>query len=291
MTTIAPLVDCAKLGRMDRLIACGILICLPALPAFAGEWGHWGTNPDTKASDRWADFAEAKPDLVPDAWLVAGLAGAPGDEVMLRSGHGAMLRWLSTKQMRYLYAVQQSIEKVAELEVTLYITRGDSPNAAAGVREGVNCVFVNFAMLDMVGENMDEWAALLGHEVAHLKLDHAGQQSKRNIPLNVLKTVTMGVLAADPLASTASGLLMDGIGMKFSRDAEREADYMGVIWAVQAHYDAYGAATLHELMTAQAAGGALPFLSSHPSGPERIKTLRDLADRLTGKAEEEDHKS
>ena len=45
---------------------------------------------------------------------------------------------------------------------------------------------------------------------------------------------------------------------------------------------AYGAAHLHQRMNDEGGGGApLPFLSTHPSGPERIKTLTELADRLS----------
>lgn len=246
----------------------------------AGEWGHIKSGSES-SSERWTDYSEARPDAVPDAWLVSRLARMDGDEVMLRGANGGMLRWMPTRRLRYIYAVQQSIEKAAELEVALYITRGDTPNAAAGMRDGVASVFINFAMFDMIENNVDEWAALLGHEIAHLKLKHIDKQNKRSIPMTILKTVGQAVLASDPLASTASGLLVDGIGMKFSRDAEREADYMGVIWAVESDYNPYGASYLHEKMTERSVGHPIPFLSSHPSGPERVETLKELADRLS----------
>lgn len=258
------------------------LLCLPALQAQAAEWGHWKETEQPSA--RWSDFAEAKPDIFPDAWLVSKLAAVPGEEIMLRSSNGAMLRWVPLDRLQRLDAVKERIERVAETEVALYLTRGDSPNAAAGIREGEKTVFVNFGMLDIIEDRESEWAALLGHEIAHLKLEHADKQSRTSIPLTVLKTVSRAVLAADPLANIASGMLLDSIGLKFSRDHEREADYMGVIWAIEADFNAYGAASLHERMNARTSGHPLPFLSSHPSGPERVETLRKLADRLTGKS-------
>lgn len=258
-----------------------VVICLLGLQVQAGEWGHWKEAEQPTAA-RWSDFVEARPDIFPDAWLVSKLAAVQGQEVMLRSSNHAMLRWVPLERMRRLDAVKRRIERVAEMEVALYLTRGDSPNAAAGIREGEKTVFVNFGMLDIIEDRESEWAALLGHEIAHLKLEHADKQSRANLPLTVLKTVSQTVLAADPLASVASGLLFDGVGLKFSRDHEREADYVGVIWAVEADFNAYGAASLHEKMNARTTGHPLPFLSSHPSSAERVENLRKLADRLTG---------
>ncbi|MCB1692356.1 MAG: M48 family metalloprotease [Pseudomonadales bacterium] len=264
--------------RLAQFAVITLLLAASSL-ADAAQWGHWGKA--TKPAKQWADYTDARPDMLPDAWLVKRLVDAGDDEIMLRSSNGAMLRWVDADQLRALYNVSQKILSAAETRADLYITQGDSPNAAAGLHEGKPVMFVNFAMLDLVGYDEDEWAALVGHEVAHLKLKHGEKHAKRNIPLNIIKTVG-GAVLNDPLSATAGNLLLDGIANKFSRDDEREADYMGVIWAVQMDYDAYGAAHLHQRMNDEGGGGApLPFLSTHPSGPERIKTLTELADRLS----------
>jgi predicted Zn-dependent protease len=263
---------------MRALLTITILLTLlsPA-PSQASDWGHV----NGKQKNHWTDIDDARPDIYPDAWLVANLARSEGDEVQLRTASGGMLRLVETRQQRILYAIQQSIEKAAEIEVELYLMPGDEPNASAGIREGVKTVFINFAMLDMVGAEVAEWAALLGHEVAHLKLDHHADRARRSLPLGIIKNVGQGLLAGDWLASTATGFLIDGIGSKFSRDAEREADYMGVIWAVEKGFDPYGAANLHEKMNERKNAGMIPpFLNTHPSGPERIQSLRSIAGRL-----------
>ena len=68
---------------------------------------------------------------------------------------------------------------------------------------------------------------------------------------------------------------------KYSRDNEREADYLGAIWAVEAGYDPQGAVRLQELVykkTRHLSGG---FSGSHPSPIERITKLKSLARRLS----------
>jgi len=165
--------------------------------------------------------------------------------------------------------------------VDFHLLRGDEPNATAGFLEKRPVVFINFVMLDLIEDDVAMWAALLGHEVAHLKLAHGRSQSKRIIPMQILKTVTQGVLASNPLAATGSAYLIDGIDTKFSRDAECQADYMGLIWAVEAGHDAMGASNLHQLLLARRTQLNIPFLSTHPSSSKRAERLAELAERLS----------
>lgn len=245
-----------------------------------GESG-W-SNPDPGDFDNpWSDFAEAKPDVYPDAWSMDKLVKYSDDEIMLRSSNGAMLRWVPMSQINTMEKVRREVSKAAEIRVDFFLTKGEQPNAAAGKREGRPTMFVNFAMMDLIEEDADMWAALIGHEIAHLKLGHIDKHVKRQIPLAILKTLAQTATAGDPLTSTASGLLVDGVGLKFSRDAERQSDYMGVIWSIESGYDAKGAARLHSLMAERSSTFSIPFLASHPSSKERIETLSELADRLS----------
>ena len=257
-----------------RAIFFTSLILSPVVPLSAADWGHipkQGTN-------HWQDIPDLKPDIFPDAWLVQSIARVRQNKVMLRTSGGSMLRQMDTGQARVLYAIQQGIERVSELEVSLYIMPGDKPNAAAGYREDVPTVFVNFAMLDLIGDEGSQWAALIGHEVAHLKLEHSARRAKRSIPIAIAKAVGTVATGGDFLATTATGFLVDSIGTRFDRKEEKQADYMGVIWALELGFSPYGAAALHESMTS--GGAPVPFLSTHPSNKQRISDLRDMADRL-----------
>ncbi|MFT4712602.1 MAG: Zn-dependent protease with chaperone function [Candidatus Azotimanducaceae bacterium] len=254
-----------------------IAACLASSASTAAQWGHWKPA-DATQENIWSSTYEATPDLAPEAWLISKMAKTPNEEIVLLNIEGRLVKRLPAELMRHIFEVKEKIENAAELEVDLYVMPGDTPNASAGTRNDRNTVLINLAMIDLVGDNIHIWAALLGHEIAHLKLGHGNKRAKRNMPLAAVKAVA-NVL--NPLGGAAAGYLLDGVGQKFGRDAERQSDYIGVVWAIEAEYSAYGAAELHEKLALHSAKHPLPFLSSHPSSAERIKTLTDLADRLS----------
>jgi len=262
-----------------------LLLVFTSAALTASELDTWGLETEEDNSNIWSDYAEAKPDIYPDGWMINKLAKFEGDETQLRSSNGALLRWVSSQQLKDLNQAFNKIEKVSETKATLYLVQGNAPNASAGTREnenGVmeNIVLVNFSMLDMIGDNQSLWAALLGHELAHLKLSHGEKRAKRNLPISILKNIGKSVVS-NPLGNAASGLFFDSVGATFSRTDETQADYMGVIWAIEAGYDPFGAVELHKRMNDSGSKFNIPFLSNHPSGPERIKALEALATRLS----------
>lgn len=270
-----------SISRMVRSPIFLFLLCVATYlfsPSItAAQWGHWKPAQATE-ENTWSSTYEATPDLAPEAWLVSKMANTPNEEIILLNVEGRLVNRLPSELMRHIFEVKEKIEIAAELEIDLYVMPGDTPNASAGTRENRNTVLINIAMINLVGDNIHIWAALLGHEIAHLKLGHGEKQAKRNMPLAAVKTVA-NVL--NPFGGAAAGYLLDGIGQKYGRDAERQSDYIGVVWAIESEYDAHGAAQLHELLALHSKKHPLPFLSSHPSNEERIKTLSDLADRLS----------
>jgi len=227
-----------------------------------------------------------------NAWDISELAKADTDQIELRSSRRTILRRVDTNQMRFIYAVKTSIEKVAEIEAAIILVDGDQPNAFAGRVEGNRHVIgFNFAMLDIIGMDMHMMAAIIGHELAHLKLEHGSDQEKRTYGgalAKILGTVTMGSLGMGGYGAMAiSDLGVSMVDTKYSRDNERESDYLGAIWAVEAGFEPEGAVRVHEEMyRLSKGGGPMPFLSSHPSGPERIATLKALSSRLSKKSPE-----
>jgi predicted Zn-dependent protease len=83
-------------------------------------------------------------------------------------------------------------------------------------------------------------------------------------------------MAGVPAAGLISGLGADIIESSFSRDDEREADAWGIDYMMAAGSDPWAAVRLHEKMLALPGGVRIPFLSSHPSGQERIENLKQL---------------
>lgn len=197
------------------------------------------------------------------SWKVSELARSPVENIKLRNEQDRLIQTVSAKQMVYLYAAMSSIAEASEINAEFIIVDGKLANAFAGPTEdGTNFIAINFAMLNILGTDLDMAAALIGHELAHLKLNH-GEISQKNIELN-------------------RGKDFSAANTRYSRDSEREADYLGAIWAVEAGYDPDGAVALHEALYAHSKKTAsLSFNASHPSSIERITILKSLVRRLS----------
>lgn len=197
------------------------------------------------------------------SWRVSDLARSSVENIKLRNEQDRLIKTVSAKQMVYLYAAMSSITEAAEISAEFIIVDGDLANAFAGsIEDGTNFVAINFAMLDILGTNLDMTAALIGHELAHLKLNH-GEISKKNIEQN-------------------RGSDFSAANTRYSRDNERDADYLGAIWAVEAGYNPDGAVALQEaLYKLSKKTSTSSFNVSHPSSIERVTVLKSLARRLS----------
>lgn len=219
------------------------------------------------------------------SWQIKALARSDEPVQLLRARNKTILKRVDTHQMRYLYAVKSSIARVSETEATLILVDGKQPNAFAGkVNGNHNVIGINLAMLDLLGMDMHAMAAMLGHEFAHLRLHHRDGRIKRTFGFALLKALGAATLRqlGIPAAGSLSNLTFSMIDTRYSRDDEREADYLGMIWAVEAGYEPEGGVRLQEELYKASKVHPLPFLSDHPSGPERIITLKRLAKRLGG---------
>lgn len=218
-------------------------------------------------------------------WDVEYLAGdylnpmVYSDEIFIRDQRDHVVKRCTSKQIETMLEVMNKIEAAGEISVRFYIVEGHKPNAFATYHEDEASVFVNFGMMDLIQADADQWGALLGHEVAHLKLEHSEKGRKRSLPLTVLRSAA-NMLTKTPAAQVAGQVLTTGISTKFSRDQERQSDYLGVIWAIEAGFDPYAAAALHREMSRQSFKLNIPFIFTHPSDKERIARLTELADRL-----------
>jgi predicted Zn-dependent protease len=129
--------------------------------------------------------------------------------------------------------------------------------------------------------NEAEFAGVLGHEIGHIAARHSVEQ-QRNAILGQLGLIAGIVLAPDlaqfaESASQGLGLLL----LKFSRDAERESDRLGVEYSTKIGYDAQQMANFFNTLKRQsqvAGGEELPgFLSTHPDPGDRNATVSQLA--------------
>jgi predicted Zn-dependent protease len=129
--------------------------------------------------------------------------------------------------------------------------------------------------------NEAEFAGVLGHEIGHIAARHSVEQ-QRNAILGQLGIIAGIVIAPDlaqfaEQASQGLGLLL----LKFSRNAERESDQLGVEYSTKIGYDAQQMANFFNTLKrqSQAAGAEeLPgFLSTHPDPGDRNVTVAQLA--------------
>ena len=218
------------------------------------------------------------------SWPIKELAKSKDAQVILRNKNGGILKRVNTNQLRYLYAVKTSIENAAETKTTFILVDEDQPNAFAGIIRGHGkAIGVNFAMLELLGMDMHAMAALIGHEIAHLRLEHGEEGVKRRWGFALLKVVGAGILdnAGVRNSDAISNLTFTAIETKYSRDNERKADYLGMIWAIEEGYESDGGIRLWEEMHKISRSRPLPFLSTHPSPPERIRTMKKMRQRLS----------
>ena len=156
------------------------------------------------------------------------------------------------------------------------VIAGESPNAFAIQRPAAATVAVNFGMVGLLGEDEAMWAAVLGHELAHLKRQHQQvrlERSERGESLSSLAAVLLsfaGVPFAPVLTDATAGMVRLG----YSREDELEADALALDYLAEAGYDPRAALRFHELLAQQTADTSGGLLSTHPAGSERVEAIR-----------------
>lgn len=140
-------------------------------------------------------------------------------------------------------------------------------------------IAINRGLL-MALRNESELAAVLAHEIVHAAARHSAQQMERGVWMQAGVAGLSGLAGSDHrnLVETA-GMIGLNLGMlRYSRAAEAEADYFGMLYMIRSGYDAVGAVTLQE-MFAENMGSAGGWLASHPASIERVRRNRATLER------------
>ncbi len=128
-------------------------------------------------------------------------------------------------------------------------------------------------------ENEAEMAAVLGHETAHVTAKHSLAGYQRAMASNVLVAgvvlATGGTTGVQEISGITASLIENG----YSRDQEREADWLGIDYMVKAGYSPEGAVQLQEYFYRQLEGGKNPMWAeglfrTHPFSKERLDNAR-----------------
>jgi len=152
-------------------------------------------------------------------------------------------------------------------------------------RPGINAfaapggVVVVYSGLIRAAGSSEELAGVLAHEVAHAELRHTLRGVVKSLGLRALVALVLGDISGSVFADAATRLTE----LRFSRDAEREADAEGLQRLVAARIDPAGMIRFYEKLAAEQRLSPPPILSTHPATGERFDSLRLEVSRLKGK--------
>lgn len=131
-----------------------------------------------------------------------------------------------------------------------------------------------------VTQNETALAVVLGHEIAHAVAKHSAEQMSTKLKQQYGTQILTQVLAqkSQGLAGLAGLVAQSGFSfanLKYSRDNETEADFMGLVFMAMAGYDPQQAIPFWQRMAASSGNaGKSDMLSDHPSDAKRIAALQ-----------------
>jgi Zn-dependent protease with chaperone function len=129
-------------------------------------------------------------------------------------------------------------------------------------------------ILDRLQLSDDEAAMIMGHEMAHALREHARERLAKTQATGLGLSLGAQLLGLGQLGNVAADLGTQLLSLKYSRDDETEADLVGLELGARAAYDPAASVSLWQKMVSANGQGGPAFLSTHPSGPNRINELR-----------------
>lgn len=148
-------------------------------------------------------------------------------------------------------------------------------------------LYVNSGLL-LEAETEAELAGILAHEIAHVTARHATKQASkaRLVQLFSLPLVFIGGPVAMGV-SQALNVALPLTFLKFKRNAEREADFLGLQYSYRAGYDPAALIDFLERLSEKEYENRVPgIFSSHPMTRDRIQRARkEMAEVLPERAD------
>lgn len=146
-------------------------------------------------------------------------------------------------------------------------------------------IYVNRGLIEAAASE-NELAGVLGHEIGHVVARHGADQAARAGLVQTGMGILGGLLGrgnASTITQTAASMVASGVFMKFSREAEREADRLGVQMLHDAKLRPQGMISFFDKLAAlqkSEPNAVLKFFASHPSPSERSSNVSDLISGL-----------
>lgn len=204
--------------------------------------------------------------------------------VNLRKQNGSSYSVLTRSDLELIVTTVDKFSLLSGIYPKILLQESNELNAFAGIKDGSPVMIFNKPMYDILIKDKDVAAAVIGHEMAHLYLDHG---SKRMSTANLINTIGLiAGIALEVLFQQKYGIqdvgFYSGTALatvatnSYSRNQEREADKQGIEWMHKAGYDPEGAVRLFQLFEGRFGNSFLTFLKTHPNPSERVENARQI---------------
>jgi beta-barrel assembly-enhancing protease len=190
----------------------------------------------------------------------------------------------------YVNRVGQNLVRNSDARVPFTIKVIDSDEVNAFALPG-GFFYVNSGLI-LRAQEESELAGVMAHEISHVTARHGTKNATKG---EMMQLATIPLMLLGPAGWAGYGLY-EGLQMaipliylKFSRDAEREADFLGLEYMYKAGYDPNAFVTFFERIQAdeKRRPGTIPkVFSTHPPTPDRIEAAqKEIARILPNKPE------
>lgn len=205
------------------------------------------------------------PSAIADAWDLF-------DEVdtLHSGGTSTLTSYFSRPVLEDLVNVYHRLSQQSGVASAFLISADNTMNAYAFKERGQAIIVLTIPIIKALEHDVDALAAVIGHELGHLKLDHHFSGQMTNTAIDLLKSA---VSTSNVLADIATDLGSSAAKGFYSREDEYEADAAGVRYMIAAGYDPAGAIRTHQILNNPNSS----FFSTHPSSDERISKLHALS--------------
>lgn len=188
----------------------------------------------------------------------------------------------------YINRVGQNVVLHSDAKIPFTIKVIDSDEVNAFALPG-GFFYVNKGLI-LAADNEAEVAGVMAHEVAHVAARHAMENQAKGMLAEI------GLLAGSIFLGGIGGMLINNAAqfgallgfMKFNRNAESEADVLGVQYLYAAGYDPNAMSTMFEKLSAKnkkKPGTISKLFSTHPQSIDRMEATRVLVSRFPEKEE------
>ena len=132
-------------------------------------------------------------------------------------------------------------------------------------------------LFDQLELTDDEFAQIMGHEISHALANHTAERMSRAMA-TAAGVAVIGAASDNSGAAMAGAAVLANVALTLpnSRDAENEADVMGMVLATKAGYDPEAAVTLWQKMGDLSDERPAEFLSTHPAPENRQAALNAM---------------